>query len=320
MNRPHIDGTEEFGYNPINRFLYSFYMYQNTVKRICDLYHYASVLNLKGYAAHFCYLRLKSFDTLVKVTLEHKDYLSACCILRMLGDSVAVFNLIYMEKDVELRWLRHALYVLEGCEQNLKVLPIDGVNEGAMPAEELEKHKEGVKYNVEHRNRLISEANQLIDESPLKEQNKEAFEKIVKDRNWKFKEFKPYKNIKDNQYCWHELYEKIDMCECFDILSYISQYVHSLSMSNIVMDMNVQNIDGIVGEALGLIRRLHNYTLQFFANEQEYILEGLLIPKMRDQILACFDSKHRPAVTTWDQDVKNKIISLHISRTFEIML
>lgn len=320
MNRPHIDGTEEFGYNPINRFSYSFYMYMNTVKRVCDRYHYASVLDLKGYAAHYCYLRLRSFDTLIKVTLEHKDYLSACCILRMLGDSVAVFNLIYMEIDVELRWLRHALYVLEGCEQNLKVLPIDGVNEGAMPAEELEKHKEGVKYNVEHRNRLISEANQLIDESPLKEQNKEAFEKIVKDRNWKFKEFKPYKNIKDNQYCWHELYEKIDMCECFDILSYISQYVHSLSMSNIVMDMNAQNVNGIVGEALGLIKRLHHNTLTFFREEQRYILEGLKEPEMRDKILECFDSKHRPAVAAWENQVNKQIAQLVDTDSFEIAL
>ena len=30
----HIDGTEKFGYITINRFLYSFYMYMNTVKRI----------------------------------------------------------------------------------------------------------------------------------------------------------------------------------------------------------------------------------------------------------------------------------------------
>lgn len=319
-NRLHIDGTEEFGYNTINRFLYSFYMYQNTVKRICDLYYYASVLDLKGYAAHYCYLRFKSFDTLIKVVLNHKDYLSSNCILRMLGDSVAVFNLIYMEKDVELRWLRHALYVLEGCEQNLKVLPVEGINEGTMPAEELEKEKEGARFNVELRNRLISEANQLIDDSPLKEQNKETFEKIVKDRNWKFKEFKSYKNIKDNQYSWHELYEKIGRCECFDLLSYISQYVHSLSMSNIVMTMNVQNIDGIVGEALGLIKILHHYTLEFYAEEQRYILEGLKEPEMRDKILACFDPKHRPAVAKWDIDVNNKLVSLRISGTFNIML
>ena len=96
----HIDGTEEFGYIAINRFLYSFYMYMNTVKRLTNLYDYANVQFLKGYVAHFCYLRLMSFDTLIKVVLNNKDYLSSNCILRMLGDSVAVFRLIYMEPDI----------------------------------------------------------------------------------------------------------------------------------------------------------------------------------------------------------------------------
>ena len=112
----HIDGTEEFGYITINRFLYSFYLYMNTVKRLTNLYHNASIQFLKGYVAHFCYLRLVSFDTLIKVILNNKDYLSANCILRMLGDSVAVFRLIYMEPDKDLLVLRHSLYVIDGCE------------------------------------------------------------------------------------------------------------------------------------------------------------------------------------------------------------
>lgn len=316
--RLHIDGTEEFGYSTVNRFLYSFYMYMNTVKRITNLYNQASVLNLKGYAAHFCYLRLKSFDTLIKVILEHKDYLSANCLLRMLGDSVSVFYLVYMEKDIELRWLRHALYVLEGCENNLKVLPIDGVNDGTMPAEKLKMHKESVKFNVEHRMRLIKEANSLINESPLRGQDKEAFDKIVKDRNWKFKEFKSYKTIKDNQYSWQDLYKMIGRCEHFDLLSYISQYVHSLSMSNLVMKMNQQNIDGVVGEALGLLKTLHNYTMELYKEEQGYILEGLLEPEMRDKILACFEEKHRPNVAKWENQVKKQITQLVKTGSFEI--
>ena len=61
-------------------------MYMNTVKRLTNLYNNASVQFLKGYVAHFCYLRLKSFDTFIKVVWEHKDYVSANCLLRMLGD------------------------------------------------------------------------------------------------------------------------------------------------------------------------------------------------------------------------------------------
>jgi hypothetical protein len=45
----HIDGTQKFGYNPINRFEYSFHMYMNMVKRITNLYQNASVLDIMSH-------------------------------------------------------------------------------------------------------------------------------------------------------------------------------------------------------------------------------------------------------------------------------
>ena len=75
--RFHIPGTEQFGYSMVNRYLFSVNMYMNTVKRICKLYPNASVLSLKGYVAHFCYLRLKSYDTFLRVLVEHRDYVIA---------------------------------------------------------------------------------------------------------------------------------------------------------------------------------------------------------------------------------------------------
>ena len=206
----HIDGTEEFGYSCFNRFLYSFYMYMNTVKRITDLYRFASVQDLKGYVAHYCYLRLKSFDTFLKVLVEHKDYVSANCLLRMLGDNVAIFRLIYGEKDKDLLLLRHALYVIDGCERNLEVLPEKNVNEGCLPEEELKKSIEATRYTREHRQRLMREAQEILDASSLQHRDKAAFDKIVEERNWKFKEFKEYKKKGSNHYKWQELYELID--------------------------------------------------------------------------------------------------------------
>ena len=303
----HIDGIQEFGYNPINRFEYSFHMYMNTVKRLTNLYQYASVQFLKGYVAHFCYLRLKSFDTLIKVVVEHKDYVSANCLLRMLGDSVAVFRLIYGEKDKDLLFLRHALYVIDGCERNMAVLPEKDISEGALPDNELEEANKQIRYNREHRQRLMREAQEILNQSTLPQRNKTAFDKIVEDRNWKFKEFKFYKKKGSNQYKWQELYDLIDECKYYDLLSYISQYAHCLSMSNLVIQLNEKNMSGIIAEAVGLIDRLHYYTLGFFADDYQYIMEGLLDSEMRDKILSYFDEQHRPDVASWNLGVMNKI-------------
>ena len=138
----HIEGTEEFGYITFNRCLFSFYNLLNTVKRVCARYNNASVWDLNGYAAHFCYLRLKSFDTLLKVVKEQNDFISASCLLRMLGDSVAVFHLIYMEPDPDWRWLRHALYIIDGCERNMVALPENDMGEEALPENERKIFKE----------------------------------------------------------------------------------------------------------------------------------------------------------------------------------
>ena len=40
------------------------------------------------------------------------------------------------------------------------------------------------------------------------------------------------------------------------------------------------------------------------------VVEGIMAlrePKMRDQILACFDEQHRPSVDKWEQDVRNQL-------------
>lgn len=303
----HIDGTQEFGYSTVKRYWYSFYVLMNTVKRTCYKYNNASVWDLNGYAAHFCYRRLKSFDTLAKVVLEHKDYVSANCILRMLGDCVAVFHLIYMEPDPDLLWLRHALYVIDGCEENLKVLPGGEINKDVLTEVELEQFEKGVQHNRDFRKRLMDQAQQILDRSPLKNKDKEAFDKIVKDRNWKFKEFKTYKRVYDNKYEQRELYERIDMCEGFDVLSFISQYAHGLSMSNLVIEMNKHNRDGILCEALALIKRLNAYLMQYYLMDYHYIMNGLLEPNMRDKILSCYDEEHRPSIETWNQQIKDLI-------------
>ncbi len=290
----------------------------NTVKRLTNLYNYASVQFLKGYVAHFCYLRLKSFDTFIKVVWEHKDYVSANCLLRMLGDCVAVFRLVYMEPDKDLLILRHSLYVIDGCEHNLKVLPEETENDDSLPEEEFKQSQEAINYNRKHRQRLIRNAQEMLDTSPLNQINKAAFDRIVEDRNWKFKDFKECKKEK-NQYKLSELYELIDCCKGFNLLSYISQYVHGLSMSNLVMELDEQNINGVVGEALGLIKKLHKYTLAFYPEEQRYILEGLLEPDMRDKILACYDKKHRPDVAKWNQDVTKKLSQLRDFGYYDII-
>jgi hypothetical protein len=223
----------------------------------------------------------------------------------MLGDSVAVFHLLYMELDPDVRWFRHALYVIDGCERNMAALPDDDTNRETMPEDEYRVFKEQVHHNRALRERINYQAHAILDKSPLKDRNREAFDKIVEDNNWKFKEFIYSKSPKSNQYQWRELYERIEMCEGYDVLSYISQYAHGLSMSNLVMGMNQDNLDGIIGIMFSLIKRLNKYMLELYYDDYDFIMNGLLEPDMRDKILACYDDQHRPSLEKWNQRIND---------------
>jgi hypothetical protein len=112
---------------------------------------------------------------------------------------------------------------------------------------------------------MMREAQEILDFLPQKRLDEKAFNKIVEDRNWKFKEFKDYKKNKNNQYQWKELYEQIDYCDKYDLLSYMSQFAHGLSMSNLVINLNAQNCDSVIAEALGLLDRMYVYVMEFFS-------------------------------------------------------
>ena len=59
--------------------------------------------------------------------------------------------------------------------------------------------------------------------------------------------------------------------------------------------------------------------MAFYPEEQQYILEGLLEPGIRDKILACYDDKHRPDIATWNQDVMSKLCQLRDTGYYDII-
>jgi len=296
-----------FGGEWRNRYLYSFYLCMGIVKVVCRLHNYANVGYLKGYVAHFCYIRLKSFDTMLKVVEMHHDHVSAKCLLRMLVDCMAVFRLVYLEPDEDQRLLRHAIYVIDGCEKNLEILPeaLD-ISEGALPEIELQYYNQKIQGDRDHRKRLINEAKEILTNSPLKKKDEKAFEKIVKNRNWKFKSF----DVSTKSYSWTELYNMIDRAGKQNPFSFLSQYAHGLSMSNLVITNKNADRNGLLIEGIGLLETMIDYILMFFKEEQFAIFQIFLEPYMQNKLFSCFDDEHRPNLNEWNSMVNRKLNSL----------
>ena len=73
-------------------------------------------------------------------------------------------------------------------------------------------------------------------------------------------------------------------------------------MSNLIIELNEQNCDGIIGEALGLLDRMNMYVLDFYSEDNLYIIEGLKEPEIRDKILACYSDIYRPSIVEWERN------------------
>mgnify|MGYP007032401946 FL=1 len=73
------------------------------------------------------------------------------------------------------------------------------------------------------------------------------------------------------------------------------------------MEMNEHNRDGILCEALALIKRLNAYLMEYYLMDYHFIMNGLLEPDMRDKILSCYDEEHRPSIENWNQQIKDLI-------------
>lgn len=265
-------------------FMFSYFYFHNTVSRLLKKYRNPSYEDIKGYVACFCYQRTNAFSSFLQI-VQKNDFVSAHCILRMLADNVSLFRLIYLEKNINWRMLRHYLYVLDGTEK-LKELWLSGFEY---------EDEEGKAYTEEMADlcqEQIDKLKSLINASPLKEVDNAAFDMIVNNRNWKFKDFS---SARKNQYSWKELHRMIEDKDTndFDFFNFYSQFTHGLSMSNAYYNVNSKSYSMAIDDAIFLMERFDEYIKEFFAEDKEYIMKGLEDPAVKERLRAHADLKSR---------------------------
>lgn len=265
-------------------FMFSYFYLHNTVSRLVKKYNSPSYEDIKSYVTCFCYQRIKSFSSFLQI-VQKNDYVSAHCILRMLADNVSLFRLIYLEKNTDWRMLRHYLYVLDGDEK-LKELWCSGFEDE--DEEEKVFSQEMSELCQERIDKLVS----LINTSPLKDVNNEAFDMIVNNRNWKFKDLC---NSKRNQYSWKEMHRMIEdkYTNDFDFFTFYSQFAHGLSMSNVYYNVDSKSYSMAIDDAIFLMQRFDEYIKVFFADDMEYIMKGLEEPDVKERLRAHADIESR---------------------------
>lgn len=223
-------------------------------KAVCSS---ASVNDVPGYALVFCNKTLVQATTLVKVANEREDYNTACSLVRILADNVATIKLIYAAEDTEDKILRHLLYVMDGVSTRYDYLKVRPKGyDGKIPKETYDALCAQVQAAKDNAFGCIEFCINAIKSRPRYADQPQNFDELIKYRNWKFKTI--YQPKPKQAYTWKEMYGKLDENDAGDMFSYLSQYVHGLSISNIILN-DPDNFEMPLAFAFSLVGWIFNF-------------------------------------------------------------
>lgn len=232
-----------------------------------------SVNNIPGYLLAFCEKVLTQARTFLDVVRKKTDFSSAMALLRILTDNISIIKLIYTAEDSEERVLRHLLYVIDGVNDRLKLLESRPLKyDGSIPLEVYNELNKQVQFAKENCRKCIDLCVASIKRLHVYTAYQLNVDALIRNNNWK------YKNIERprQSYTWKEMYCLLDIRDFSDIFSYLSQYIHGLSVSNILIDSEddfepaMSFAYCLIGWLFTLLRRVYEPTIVAYTWEDIY--------------------------------------------------
>lgn len=231
-------------------------------------------IDIKSYPLKVIDKLTTMLTTLWKVINIDKDFYVANVVIRSITDNVALLFLIYYKDEGEIRVLRHYLFLLDGIRSRLANIIIPIKNDGITEEEyqKLIKQQEDFKSTLNGCKKYIIEC---ITSLKIYNTNKLGIDMLMKSQkgeelyNWKFKTLNitPSQiNKGKNTYNWKSMYSEIKLPEEF-FSSFLSDYVHGLSMSNITIAPDKQNMGALVYITKVLMERIELFIHKYYAIE-----------------------------------------------------
>lgn len=235
-------------------------------------------IDIKSYPLKIIDKLTTMLTTLWKVINIDKDFYVANVVIRSIADNVALLFLIYNKDEGEIRILRHYLFLLDGIRSRLAnlIIPIKNDDITEEEYQKLVKQQEDFKSMLNGCKKYIIEC---ITSLNIYNTNKLGIDMLMKNKkgeeqyNWKFKTLNitPAQiNTEKNTYNWKSMYSEIKLPEKF-FSSFLSDYVHGLSMSNITIASDKQNMGTLVYITKVLMERIELFIHKYYTIELEDI-------------------------------------------------
>ena len=235
-------------------------------------------IDIKSYPLKIIDKLTTMLTTLWKVINIDKDFYVANVVIRSIADNVALLFLIYNKDEGEIRILRHYLFLLDGIRSRLAnlIIPIKNDDITEEEYQKLVKQQEDFKSMLNGCKKYIIEC---ITSLKIYNTNKLGIDMLMKNKKEKSSITGSSKRLilhlpkstqKKNTYNWKSMYSEIKLPEKF-FSSFLSDYVHGLSMSNITIASDKQNMGTLVYITKVLMERIELFIHKYYTIELEDI-------------------------------------------------
>ena len=236
------------------------------LEKIAEKYPSVSVNDIGGYVRQICSKIVKMSKTLEVAAGQEHDYVVSNCIIRSIADNIASLLFVYERVGDEMI-LRHLLYVMDGLYTRLQMkLRKPLMKDSHISQVEFDALKQQVEEAIENEKGCIAFCENAVRQLSYYKKHSEECEILIGRRNWKYEDIKsPMKSIS-----WKRMYAILQI-KSDDIFSYLSQYVHGLSVSNITIPYSEDDFQPIWTFGVVLIGRLREFMERFYRTSMEDI-------------------------------------------------
>lgn len=224
---------------------------------------------------------LKIAETFFDIAIKRKDSNSAFALFRVQADYLATLLLIFEGKSEDESKFRYLLYLLDGLSQRAESLQDIPEYNGYISKNDYDALVKQMKEAKKNAIEVLEFCRSTLDRHPYKQLNPKLFDKIVTNKQWKYKEFNETLS-KYEFYQWKDLYFLIDNRS--DIASFISLCSHHIhgNVNSLLSDFSDDVFDPIVNFNAILIERYIEMLKNLYGQENikkiiEFCLYGITI-------------------------------------------
>lgn len=247
-----------------------------------EIHNSDSINSINDYSLLVAERIIKTANTLHSVIEKEKDYVIANMIIRSMADSISSFLLIYGEKDVNVKSLRHYLYIIDGLQNRISQLSDNHDYNGSISKKDYDQLIRQIKKAKQEYQAACVFSECQIKSLPIYATKKIFIDKLIEKHNWKFQslESSPHERLS-----WQRMYDLMEFKCPSSFFSSLSEFVHGLSTTNLIFEMNSELFEPVYSFATSLLGKFMISLEEIFPKE---------IVSIRPKMISIFYDENTP--------------------------